>query len=52
VLVSQTSRRIEVFRRTPEGWILNEASPGGAIRLRSIDATLDVDTVYRDPGAS
>jgi Uma2 family endonuclease len=49
VLVSQTRPLVEVFRRSPEGWVLSEAGPGSRIGLRSIDASLDVDAVYRDP---
>jgi len=48
VLVSQEDPRIEVFRRTDDGWLLNEAGPGETLELRSIDATLDVDALYRD----
>ncbi len=51
VLVSQRARRLEVFRRTADGWILSEAGPGEHARLRSIDALLAVDAVYRDPAA-
>ncbi len=51
VLVSQDVRRIEVFRRTPEGWMLIEAGPGQHIELRSLGVTLDVDAVYFDPAA-
>lgn len=49
VLVSQRAHRIEVFRRTAEGWVLSEAGPGESARLRSIEAGLSVDAVYRDP---
>lgn len=51
VLVAQEARRIEVFRRTPEGWILTEAGPGEHVALASIDARLAVDDVYFDPTA-
>ena len=51
VLVGQRERRIEVFRRTPEGWILAEAVAGQQIVLRSVDVTLDVDAIYFDPRA-
>lgn len=49
VLVSQSAVRIESFRRTDAGWILSEAGPGEKLALRSIEAELDVDAVYRDP---
>ena len=51
VLVSQRERRIEVFRRTPEGWILSEPVAGQSILLRSLDVALDVDAIYFDPAA-
>jgi Uma2 family endonuclease len=51
VLVSQEARRIEVFRRTPEGWMLVEAGPGQHLELRSLGVSLDVDAVYFDPAA-
>lgn len=49
VLVSQRDRHVEVFRRGAEGWLLSEARAGQTIRLRSIDAEIDVDAIYRDP---
>lgn len=52
VLVSQRARRIEVFRRTADGWTLHEAGPTETLQLASIDATLSVDELYRDPLAS
>jgi Uma2 family endonuclease len=51
VLVSQEERRIEVFRRSAEGWVLSEATAGQTIRLRALDLTLDVDAIYFDPAA-
>lgn len=51
VLVSQRSRRIEVFRKNAAGkWELaEEASAGQSAPLASIDCTLSVDEVYADP---
>ena len=50
VLVSQSTRRIEVFRRNESGdWVLSEAGPGQFARLESIDVSLPVDDVYHDP---
>ncbi len=46
VLVSQHEPRIEVFRRTDEGWILSEATAGESVKLLSIDGALSVDAVY------
>lgn len=51
VLVSQEARRIEVFRRTPEGWMLVEAGPGQHVELRSLGVSLSVDAIYFDPAA-
>ena len=49
VLVSQRARRLEVYRRRDERWMLDEAGTGATLRLESIDVTLSVDDVYRDP---
>ena len=46
VLVSQHEPRIEVFRRTEQGWILSEATAGESVKLLSIDGELSVDAVY------
>ncbi|WP_437306843.1 Uma2 family endonuclease [Sorangium sp. So ce388] len=48
VLVSQSHRRIEVFRRNEDNtWTLHEAGPGERARLASIDGALAVDEIYR-----
>jgi Uma2 family endonuclease len=49
VLVSQESRRIELFRRIPEGWVRSEAGGGERLELRSLGVTIDVDAVYFEP---
>ena len=49
VLVSQRARRLEVYRRRDERWLLDEAGTGETLRLESIDVILSVDEVYRDP---
>jgi Uma2 family endonuclease len=46
VLVSQAERRIEVFRREGQQWILGEARAGQVARLASIDVEISVDDVY------
>lgn len=51
VLVSQEVPRIEVFQRTPDGWMLREAAAGDRLTLRSIDVVPDVDAIYLDPPA-
>ncbi len=50
VLVSQSTPRIEVFRRR-EGrdWLLNEVGDGEQARLESLDVALSVDDVYHNP---
>ena len=49
VLVSQREPRIEIFRRGPgTSWTFDETR-SGLLHLASIDASLDVDAVYRDP---
>jgi Uma2 family endonuclease len=49
VLVSQRARRLEVYRRRDDRWLLDEAGGGEPLRLESIDVVLSVDEVYRDP---
>ena len=49
VLVSQRARRLEVYRRRDDRWLLDEAGAGETLRMESIDAALSVDEVYRDP---
>jgi Uma2 family endonuclease len=51
VLVGQQAPRIEVYRREGAEWILSEGGPGERVRLTSLDATLAVDDVYRNPAA-
>ena len=49
VLVAQTARRIEIWRRSKSGdWGKDEHLSGAAV-LASIDVTLPFDDVYRDP---
>lgn len=46
VLLSQTSARIEHFRRQPDGtWLLTILGPGSRLTL-SIDVSVDVDRIY------
>jgi Uma2 family endonuclease len=52
VLVSQRARRLEVYRRRDDRWLLDEAASGDSLRLESIDVELLVDEVYRDPLAT
>ena len=52
VLVSQRARRLEVYRRRDERWLLDEAGTGETLRLESIEVVLSVDEIYRDPLAA
>lgn len=50
VLVAQHERRIEVYRRNPEGrFELFEAGAGETFELTSIGATVAVDEIYANP---
>jgi Uma2 family endonuclease len=49
VLIAQPRRQIEVWHRSPEGWALDVSHDGETAQLRSIDCTLPVHDVYRDP---
>jgi Uma2 family endonuclease len=51
VLVNTDSKHIEVFRRTSEGWVLNDARAGEELVLRSLDVRIAVDAIYFDPTA-
>ncbi|MEE8409014.1 MAG: Uma2 family endonuclease [Myxococcota bacterium] len=50
VLVSHEQRRVDVWRREEMGgWTTATARAGETLTLRSIDCTLDVDTIYTNP---
>lgn len=52
VLVSQTTRRIEIFSRDveqPELWHYREYGEGTLARVPSLDVGLEVDAVYANP---
>ena len=51
VLVNTDSKHIEVFRRTSEGWVLNDVRAGEELVLRSLDVRIAVDAIYFDPTA-
>lgn len=49
LLVSHHSRRLEVFRRAPDGsWTTETAGPGETLSLSSIGCLLATDDVYRN----
>jgi hypothetical protein len=52
VLVSQRAPRIEVFSRRGAKWELSEAGPAESLLIPSIEVSLSVDEVYRDPLAA
>ena len=52
LLVSQRARRLEVYRRRDDRWVLDEAGAGETLHLDSIDVALAVDEIYRDPLAA
>lgn len=47
VLVSQTDRRVEIYRRQGDGWIAEIVTEGEVV-LDSLDTTLGLDDVYAD----
>lgn len=49
VLVSQSTPRIEVFRREGDHWRYSDAGPGQRVQLASVGADLSVDELYRNP---
>lgn len=49
VLVAQDSRRVEVFARQGENWLLSIHEAGATFELASIGARVAVDDVYFDP---
>ena len=51
VLVSQKEKRIEIFRKGPEGWVLSDVSEGQSLELRAIHVSIPVDAIYFDPTA-
>ncbi len=46
-LVSQHTRRIEVYSRQGDHWTLHVAEAGGAAPLTALDGALQVDRVYQ-----
>jgi Uma2 family endonuclease len=46
LIVSHRERRIEVWSREKNGWVLRVAGPGERVRLQSSNMELDVDQLY------
>ncbi len=51
VFVAHDQRRVEVYRRGPNGWSRDQAGPVESVVLDSISCRLDVDTLYARAGA-
>lgn len=50
VLISQNEQRVEVQRRNANGhWEIHEYGPGEGAVLESLDVTISLDALYRDP---
>lgn len=48
VLVAQSERRLDVYRREANGW-LSIAQTEGSVKLESLGCELSIDETYRDP---
>lgn len=47
VLVSTHYQAVEVYRRTPEGWILHTYGPGDTVELTSLDISFPLAALYK-----
>ncbi len=48
VLVSQSEIKVEVYRRDPEGWLVQSLSMGEILQLQSIDLAIALSDIYED----
>jgi len=48
VMVSQTEFNVELYRRDPEGWLVQSLSIGESLQLRSIDLAIALAEIYED----
>lgn len=48
VLIDSRSRAVEVFRRHPDGWILQPVPENGQLALRAIGFECSMDAIYED----
>lgn len=48
VLIDSRSRSVEVFRRHPEGWILQPVGEGEPLTLRSLGFECSLEALYED----
>ena len=49
LLVAHDERRVEHWHRTERGWTLDVVHEGGALQIRTVQCTLAVADVFRDP---
>ncbi|BBC27107.1 Uma2 family endonuclease [Pseudanabaena sp. ABRG5-3] len=48
VMVSQTEAKVELYRRDPEGWLVQSLSMGESLELQSIDLAIALADIYED----
>ncbi|WP_286391830.1 hypothetical protein [Pseudanabaena mucicola] len=48
VMVSQTEINVELYRRDPEGWLVQSLSIGESLQLQSIDLAIALADIYED----
>ena len=48
VLVSQSEIKVELYRRDPEGWLVQSLSVGDSLQLQSIDLAIALSDIYED----
>jgi len=48
VLVSQSEIKVELYRRDPEGWLVQSLGIGESLKLRSIDLAIGLSEIYED----
>ncbi len=50
VLIDQNKPWVEVYRRTPSGWVQEVYEAGDVVRFSSVDLSVPVDELYLDSG--
>jgi Uma2 family endonuclease len=48
VMVSQSEIKVELYRRDPEGWLVQTLSMGESLQLQSIDLAIALSDIYED----
>jgi Uma2 family endonuclease len=48
VLIDSRTRSVEVFRRHPEGWILQPVPEDGRLELKTLGFSCSLDSIYED----